>query len=88
MSNKKYLQLDSPDLYLNLQTKINTIQKNIRRRYFDSIKKGTNFKGYIEDIILKDTKINFNNRKNILHIIRDNYNRRFGVNYKSIRNEK
>jgi len=52
-----------------------------------AFQKGTNFKGYIEDIILKDTKINFNNRKNILHVIRDNYNRRFGVNYKSIRNK-
>ena len=49
LSNKKYLQLDSPDLYLNLQTKINTIQKNIRRRYFDSIKKGTNFELIIFD---------------------------------------
>ena len=39
MSNKKYLQLDSPDLYLNLQTKISTIQKNIRKSYFNLIKK-------------------------------------------------
>ena len=41
----------------------------------------------IEDIILSDSKINFNNRKNILHVLRDNYNRRFSVNYKSIRNK-
>ena len=52
-----------------------------------AFQKGTNFKGYIEDIIIKDTEINFNNRKNILHVIRDHYNKRFGVNGKSIRQE-
>ena len=52
-----------------------------------AFQKGTNFKGYIEDVILSDSNINFNNRKNILHVIRDHYNKRFGVNYKSIRRE-
>ena len=52
-----------------------------------AFQKGTNFKGYIEDIILSDGKINFNNRKNILHVIRDNYSKRFGINYKGIRRE-
>jgi len=52
-----------------------------------AFQKGTNFKGYIEDIIINDSKINFNNRKNILHVIRDHHSKRFGVNYKSLRNK-
>ena len=52
-----------------------------------AFQKGTNFKGYIEDVILSDIKINFNNRKNILHVIRDHHNKRFGINYKGLRRE-
>ena len=50
-----------------------------------AFQKGTNFKGYIEEIILKDKEINFNNRTNILHVIRDHYKKRFGINYSDIR---
>ena len=50
-----------------------------------AFQKGTNFKGYIEEIILKDKEINFNNRTNILYVIRDHYKKRFGINYSDIR---
>ena len=50
-----------------------------------AFQKGTNFKGYIEEMILKDKEINFNNRTNILHVIRDHYKKRFGINYSDIR---
>jgi asparagine synthase (glutamine-hydrolysing) len=50
-----------------------------------AFQKGTNFKGYIENIILNDSEINFNNRKNILHVIRDHHKNRFGMSSTEIR---
>lgn len=52
-----------------------------------AFQKGTNFKGYIEDLILNDSEINFNNRKNILHVIRDHHKRRFGMSSTEIRQQ-
>ena len=43
-----------------------------------AFQKGTNFKGYIEDIIMKDTDINFNGRKKMFHVIADNFNKIYG----------
>ena len=52
-----------------------------------AFQKGTNFKEYIEDIILNDSKINFKNRKKIFHVICDNFERVNGFSHKKLRQE-
>lgn len=52
-----------------------------------AFQKGTNFKQYIEDIILNDSQINFNNRKNMIHVIGDNFKRIHGFSHKKLREE-
>jgi asparagine synthase (glutamine-hydrolysing) len=52
-----------------------------------AFQKGTNFKEYIEDIILNDSEINFKNRKKIFHVICDNFERVNGFSHKNLRKE-
>ena len=52
-----------------------------------AFQKGTNFKQYIEDIILNDSEINFNNRKNMIHVIGDNFKKIHGFSHKKLREE-
>ena len=46
-----------------------------------AFQKGTNFKEYIEDVIVLDEEINFNGRNNILSVIQDNYEKIFGIRH-------
>jgi len=50
-----------------------------------AFQKGTNFKEYIEDVILNDREINFRNRKKLFHCIGDNFERIFGFKHKGMR---
>ena len=50
-----------------------------------AFQKGTNFKEYIEDVILNDTELNFRNRKKLFHCIGDNFERIFGFKHKGMR---
>lgn len=52
-----------------------------------AFQKGTNFKQYIEHIILNDKSINFNNRKNMIHVIGDNFQKIHGFSHKKLREE-
>lgn len=52
-----------------------------------AFQKGTNFKEYIEDIIVKDPIINFRNRKKILHVIGDNFEKIHGFSHKKMKGE-
>jgi asparagine synthase (glutamine-hydrolysing) len=46
-----------------------------------AFQKGTNFKEYIEEVIVLDEEINFNGRNNILSVIQDNYEKIFGIRH-------
>jgi asparagine synthase (glutamine-hydrolysing) len=50
-----------------------------------AFQKGTNFKQYIEDIILNDPNINFKGRKNMIHVIGDNFQKIHGFSHKKLR---
>jgi len=50
-----------------------------------AFQKGTNFKEYIEKIILEDEKINFKNRKKLFHVICDNFEKINGFSHKKLR---
>jgi asparagine synthase (glutamine-hydrolysing) len=50
-----------------------------------AFQKGTNFKEYIEDIILNDSEINFKNRKKMFHVICDNFEKINGFSHKKLR---
>jgi asparagine synthase (glutamine-hydrolysing) len=50
-----------------------------------AFQKGTNFKEYIEKIILEDEKINFRNRKKLFHVICDNFEKVNGFSHKKLR---
>ena len=50
-----------------------------------AFQKGTNFKEYIEQIILEDKDINFKNRKKIFHVICDNFEKINGFSHKKLR---
>ena len=50
-----------------------------------AFQKGTNFKDYIEDLILNDRDLNFRNRKKLFHCISDNFERIFGFKHKGMR---
>ena len=52
-----------------------------------AFQKGTNFKGFIEDIILNDKEINFRNRKKMLHVIGDNFEKIHGFSHKKMKGE-
>lgn len=52
-----------------------------------AFQKGTNFKQYIEHIILNDKNINFNNRKNMIHVIGDNFQKIHGFSHKKLRED-
>ena len=52
-----------------------------------AFQKGTNFKQYIEDIILNDPNINFKGRKNMIHVIGDNFEKIHGFSHKKLRQE-
>jgi len=52
-----------------------------------AFQKGTNFKQYIEDIILNDSNINFNNRKKMFHVIGDNFKKIHGFSHRKLREE-
>ena len=51
----------------------------------EPFQKGTNFKEYIEQIILEDKDINFKNRKKIFHVICDNFEKINGFSHKKLR---
>ena len=50
-----------------------------------AFQKGTNFKEYIERIILDDPQINWKNHTNILTVVRDHHARIFGTSAKQIK---
>jgi asparagine synthase (glutamine-hydrolysing) len=50
-----------------------------------AFQKGTNFKQYIEHIILNDPNINFKGRKNMIHVISDNFQKIHGFSHKKLR---
>ena len=52
-----------------------------------AFQKGTNFKQYIEELILNDSNINFRNRKNMLHFIGDNFEKINGFSHKKMKAE-
>ena len=52
-----------------------------------AFQKGTNFKQYIEEIILKDESINFKKRKNMIHVIGDNFEKIHGFSHKKMKGE-
>jgi asparagine synthase (glutamine-hydrolysing) len=52
-----------------------------------AFQKGTNFKWYIEEIIMNDPQINFRGRKNMLHVINDNFERIHGFSHKKMKGE-
>lgn len=52
-----------------------------------AFQKGTNFKTYIEEIIVNDKDINFRNRKKLLHIIGDNFEKIYGFSHKNMTGE-
>ena len=52
-----------------------------------AFQKGTNFKQYIEELILNDSNINFRNRKNMLHVIADNFEKINGFSHKKMKAE-
>lgn len=52
-----------------------------------AFQKGTNFKQYIEELILNDSNINFRNRKNMLHVIGDNFEKINGFSHKKMKAE-
>jgi asparagine synthase (glutamine-hydrolysing) len=52
-----------------------------------AFQKGTNFKQYIEDIILNDPKINFKNRKKMINVIGDNFEIIHGFSHKKMKGE-
>ena len=52
-----------------------------------AFQKGTNFKQYIEEIILKDESINFKKRKNMIHVISDNFEKIHGFSHKKMKGE-
>ncbi len=52
-----------------------------------AFQKGTNFKSYIEEIIVNDKDINFRNRKKLLHIIGDNFEKIYGFSHKNMTGE-
>jgi asparagine synthase (glutamine-hydrolysing) len=52
-----------------------------------AFQKGTNFKQYIETLILNDSEINFKNRKNMIHVIGDNFQKIHGFSHRKLREE-
>ena len=52
-----------------------------------AFQKGTNFKQYIEDIILNDPKINFKNRKKMINVIGDNFEIIHGFSHRKMKSE-
>lgn len=52
-----------------------------------AFQKGTNFKQYIEELILNDSEINFKNRKNMIHVIGDNFQKIHGFSHRKLREE-
>ena len=52
-----------------------------------AFQKGTNFKQYIEEIIVNDKNINFKNRKKILHVIGDNLEKINGFSHRNMKGE-
>lgn len=52
-----------------------------------AFQKGTNFKQYIEDIVLNDSTLNFNNRKKMFHVVSDNFEKIHGFSHRKLRQE-
>ena len=52
-----------------------------------AFQKGTNFKQYIEDIILNDPNINFKNRKKMINVIGDNFEKIYGFSHRNMKGE-
>ena len=52
-----------------------------------AFQKGTNFKTYIEKVVMNDSVINFNNRKNMIHVIQDNFKKIHGFKHTELRKE-
>lgn len=50
-----------------------------------AFQKGTNFKTYIEELIMSDSEINFNKRKNMFHVISDNFEKIHGFSHRVMR---
>lgn len=52
-----------------------------------AFQKGTNFKQYIEEIILNDPNINFKNRKKMINVIGDNFEKIHGFSHRNMKGE-
>ena len=52
-----------------------------------AFQKGTNFKEYIENIIINDSDINFKNRKKMFHVICDNFEKIHGFSHRKLRED-
>ena len=52
-----------------------------------AFQKGTNFKQYIEEIILNDPNINFKNRKKMINVIGDNFEKIYGFSHRNMKGE-
>lgn len=50
-----------------------------------AFQRGTNFKGYIEELILGDPIINFNNRTTFTHIVYDNFEKMNNFSHKKLK---
>jgi asparagine synthase (glutamine-hydrolysing) len=52
-----------------------------------AFQKGTNFKQYIEEIILNDPNINFKKRKKMINVIGDNFEKIHGFSHRNMKGE-
>lgn len=52
-----------------------------------AFQKGTNFKDWIEDIILNDTEINFRGRSKMFHVISDNFEKIHGFSHRRLKDK-
>lgn len=50
-----------------------------------AFQRGTNFKGYIEELILSDSVINFNNRTTFTHVVYDNFEKINNFSHKRLK---
>ena len=64
---------------------VDTYQMRYVTKRKETFQKGTNFKDYIEEVILSDVEINFRNRKKLFHCIGDNFERIFGFKHRGMR---
>jgi asparagine synthase (glutamine-hydrolysing) len=75
------------DWKLPLSNGFKELPHSIRFQEKRAFQKGTNFKDFIEDLILNDSEINFNNRTQFRYVVEDNFKKRFGFHKNKLRVE-